>query len=357
MQSASRFLERLKKESCFLLHLSEGVDETARKHFQALQISGDHWAITPRLTGIHATGLKAADWDIYGARGAAAVWSPLSNLLLYGDTAQIAAAKAANVRLGLGSDWSPSGSKNLLGELKVAKLWSDHNRIFTALELVAMVTRTAAGILGWDAVLGSLETGKRADIIVVDGVDGDPYDHLLAAKEADMALVVINGVPRFGTPALFSALNVSGETVKIGSASRRLFLTQDTQDPQVGKISLSHAAEALQAALKKLPALAKKLEKPKALVRGLSRDAAPVWRLALDEIMDTGVSVRPRLPLQHRHTGARALAGAGALPLSKIVRPLILDPLSVAADAEFLPSIRAQRNLPPWLAEELVKLY
>jgi len=357
MQSASKFLERLKKESCFLLHLSEGVDETARKHFQALQIGGDHWAITPQLTGIHAAGLKAADWDIYGARGAAAVWSPLSNLLLYGDTAQIAAAKAANVRLGLGSDWSPSGSKNLLGELKVAKLWSDHHRIFTALELVAMVTRTAASILGWNAVLGSLEPGKRADISVVDGVDGDPYDHLLTAKEADMALVVINGVPRFGTPALFSALNVSGETVKIGSASRRLFLTQDTQDPQVGKISLSHAAEALQAALKKLPALAKQLEKPKALMRGPLRAAAPVWRLALDEIVDTGVSVRPRLPLAHRHTGARALAGAGTLPLSKIVRPLILDPLSVAGDAEFLPSIRAQRNLPPWLAEELVNLY
>jgi hypothetical protein len=340
-----------------LLHLSEGVDETARKHFLALQISGDQWAITPQLAGIHATGLKAADWGIYGARGAAAVWSPLSNLLLYGDTAQVAAAKAANVRLGLGSDWSPSGSKNLLGELKVAKLWSDHNRIFTSLELVAMVTRTAANILGWDAVLGSLEAGKRADIIVVDGVDGDPYDHLLTAKEADMGLVVINGVPRFGTPALFSALKVSGETVKIGSASRRLFLTQDTQDPEVGKISLSHAAEALRAALKKLPALAKKLEKPKALMRAPSMDAAPVWRLALDEIVDTGVSVRPRLPLGHRHTGARALAGAGTLPLSQIVQPLVLDPLSVAGDAEFLPSIRAQRNLPPWLAEELVSLY
>jgi len=43
--------------------------------------------------------------------------------------------------------------------------------------------------------------------------------------------------------------------------------------------------------------------------------------------------------------------------LSQIVQPLVLDPVSVAGDAEFLPSIRAQRNLPPWLAEELVSLY
>ena len=50
------------------------------------------------------------------------VWSPMSNLLLYGGTADIAAALAAGVRIGIGSDWSPSGSKNLLGELKVAWL-------------------------------------------------------------------------------------------------------------------------------------------------------------------------------------------------------------------------------------------
>ncbi|MEP6549047.1 MAG: amidohydrolase, partial [Gammaproteobacteria bacterium] len=89
----------------------------------------------------------------------------------------------------------------------------------------------------------------------------------------------------------------------------------------------------------------------------LRASTAPVWRLALDEIMNSGESLRPRLPLGHTHTGARALAGAGSLPLSKIVEPMVLDPLSVASDAEFLPSIRAQKNLPPWLAEGLIDLY
>jgi cytosine/adenosine deaminase-related metal-dependent hydrolase len=50
------------------------------------------------------------------------VWSPLSNYLLYGDTADIEDAKSEGVLIGIGSDWSPSGSKNLLGELKIAKL-------------------------------------------------------------------------------------------------------------------------------------------------------------------------------------------------------------------------------------------
>ena len=53
----------------------------------------------------------------------AMVWSPFSNLALYGETAAIAAAKACGLRIGIGPDWSPMG-KNLLGELKVARLVS-----------------------------------------------------------------------------------------------------------------------------------------------------------------------------------------------------------------------------------------
>src|SRR5262249_4318872 len=51
--SAKTFLERLKKQSCFLLHLSEGTDDKARAHFEALKISASSWAITPQLAGIH----------------------------------------------------------------------------------------------------------------------------------------------------------------------------------------------------------------------------------------------------------------------------------------------------------------
>ena len=39
-------------------------------------------------------------------------------------TTDVLAARAAGVRICLGADWSPSGSKNLLGELKVADLWN-----------------------------------------------------------------------------------------------------------------------------------------------------------------------------------------------------------------------------------------
>jgi len=358
-QSAAKFLERLKKETCFLLHLAEGTDAVARQHFQALQISPSSWAITPQLAGIHAAALRATDFAIYGRAGGAMIWSPMSNLLLYGGTADVAAAKSNGVRIGIGSDWAPSGSKNLLGELKVAKLYSDlHGGIFSSEEICAMATRTAAAILQWQAVLGTLEAGKRADVLVVDGAAGDPFDHLIDAKETDVVLVVINGVPRYGTAALFSALGVTGaESVAVGSAARKFFLKQDTADPQVGTISLADATAALTDALGRLPQLAKALEKPKAVASLVRGAREPVWKLALDELEDTGASVRARLPLGHRHTGARALAGAGSQPLSSIVQPLTLDPLTVASDAKFLDTVAAERNLPAGIGSGLAALY
>jgi hypothetical protein len=358
--SAAKFLERLRKETCFLLHLSEGIDASARKHFQALQTGPNKWAITPALCGIHSAGLHEEDLRIYGEKGGSMVWSPMSNFLLYGDTARMAAAKANGVRIGIGSDWSPSGSKNLLGELKVAKLFADSNGgLFSSREIVAMATRNAADILQWNKVLGSLEPNKRADVLVIDRKAGDPHDSLINAKETEVSLVIINGVPRFGTNTLFASLGVSsGETVKIGSVSRRAFFKQETQDPQVGKISLSDATEQLKDALKKLPKLARELEKPRP-VSAVGRFArGPVWQLALDEIdEEAGAGVRPRLPLGNRTVGARALAGSGSKPLSQIVQPLVLDALTVASDDDFLDRVEAQQNPPDWLKNDLKQLY
>ena len=84
-KDAQTFLARLKKEkTCYLLHLSEGTDATARRAFQSLQIGGASWAITPSLCGIHAAALQAPDFQVLAANGGSMVWSPFSNMLLYG---------------------------------------------------------------------------------------------------------------------------------------------------------------------------------------------------------------------------------------------------------------------------------
>ena len=139
------------------------------------------------------------------------VWSPLSNLLLYGQTADLGAALAAGVPVALGSDWAPSGSKNLLGELKVARLAAAAaGADLPTRDLVAMATRTPAAMLGWGAHLGSLEAGKRADLIVVDGNDRRPVQRLVARHRGRLDLVMINGVSARRRPVLMSSVRVTG---------------------------------------------------------------------------------------------------------------------------------------------------
>jgi len=373
-KDAKSFLSRLKKEtSCFLLHLSEGITDpaqplsAARKHFLALEVAPGEWALSNVFTGIHAAGLLPEDFGVLASHGSSMIWSPLSNLLLYGGTARVDAAKQAGVPIGLGSDWSPTGSKNLLGELKVAWLYSQQvlNGLFSARDIVAMATREAARILKWEDVLGTIEAGKRADLIVVDGTGADPYDALIRAKETDLQLVMINGIARYGVPDLMKALAPGGETVRVGGEPRQLFLAQASADPDVAQVPLRRAVRTLRKAFHDIADLAKEIEKAKPVKvarRLLDAVSPPVWTLALDETCACGIELGPRLPFggPRDFTGTdrapRVLAKAAA-PLSSILKPVQLDALTVADDADFLTRIAQQPNVPTAIRNGLSTLY
>jgi hypothetical protein len=116
-------------------------------------------------------------------------------------------AQAAGVPVCLGSDWSPSGSKNLLGELKVADMWNrDHmGKAFSDQELCEMATCNPADALGWGDRLGRLKAGLHGDFLVTTDRGGDPYANLIAARDRDVLFVAINGYPFYGTTELMTA--------------------------------------------------------------------------------------------------------------------------------------------------------
>src|SRR4029077_1518474 len=75
--------------------------------------------------GIHCNSVLPHDWTRWPkADAGAVVWSPFSNLWLYGSTTDVKAAQQQGVSVCIGSDWGPSGTKNIQGEIKVAKLVS-----------------------------------------------------------------------------------------------------------------------------------------------------------------------------------------------------------------------------------------
>ena len=226
-----------------------------------------------------------------------------------------------------------------------------------------MATRDAAAILKWHKALGTLEPGKRADVVVIAGKVGDPYEALIQAKETAIQLVMINGVARYGMPELMRALGADGQSLRVGGETRRLFLEQNTADPEVANVSLSAARSALRKAFRDLPKLARELEKPKpkkATRAALDAPEPVVWSLALDEIQATGVDQRPRLPFNgpRDFTGPdRVSLRAAAAPLSTILEPITLDPLTVADDPNFLTAIANQPNVPDPIRTGLAQLY
>jgi hypothetical protein len=140
--------------------------------------------------------------------GSKLVWSPLSNLLLYGNTTDVRAADNAGVKISLAPDWGPSGSKSSLHELKVADLWNKDimNNYFTNYELAEMVTSNPAAAAKWDPFVGKIKTGLIADLVVIDTFHDDPYRNLIEAIDADVRLTMVQGKALFGDEDIMTAL-------------------------------------------------------------------------------------------------------------------------------------------------------
>ena len=131
------------------------------------------------------------------------------------------------MRVCLGADWSPSGSKNLLGELKVADLWNRTHLggAFSDQELCEMATCNPADALGWGDRLGRLKEGLHGDVLVTTDRGGDPYRNLIDILERDVLFVAINGQPFYGTTTLMKAAGApNAEPIRVGRLRRSIVL-------------------------------------------------------------------------------------------------------------------------------------
>lgn len=198
--------------TAYVIHIAEGTDATARAEFARLGTVStvDDCLYSPRTTIVHGTALGDPELSLMAGVGMSMVWSPRSNVFLYGAgtdlgaTTDVPLALSKGINVALAPDWSMGGSANLLDELRFAdrvddEQWGD---MLTAQDLVAMVTVNAAAALGLSAVLGSIEVGKKADLMVVAGDAADPWGALLAATPREVRLVLVGGVPLYGDAAL-----------------------------------------------------------------------------------------------------------------------------------------------------------
>jgi cytosine/adenosine deaminase-related metal-dependent hydrolase len=218
----------------FLYHLAEGTDPKLIDDFNGVR---DHGCLEPRFVGIHSTALGAHQFQEWHttAKGGAIVWSPFSNLWLYGKTTNVVAARDAGLIVCLGADWSPSGSKSVLGELKVADLCNKatFGGALADRDICAMATCNPAQALGWDALLGRLATGLHGDFVVMADRGKNPYRTLIESVEADVQLVAINGYPIYGTSQLMgAAAAVNPEPIQVSAHLKRTITLRDARIPE-----------------------------------------------------------------------------------------------------------------------------
>jgi hypothetical protein len=218
-------------------HTSEGIDKTARNEFLCESSTTfdtstpgvSNNLLLPKTAMIHAVGLTAPDYAAMATANTALIWSPRSNISLYGDTARVTTAARLGVEISLGTDWMPTGSMNLLRELKCADSLNKgyYDNYFSDEALWRMVTINAAAITATDDVIGVLAEGKVADISIFTGHGGKTYRAVIDAEPQDVALVIRGGKVLYGEASTVGALATGCDVVDVCGTSQQICLMSE----------------------------------------------------------------------------------------------------------------------------------
>jgi large repetitive protein len=198
-------------DSAYVLHLGEGINAAAHNELWCASQGPGGGVLGARTAIVHGIGVKASDVALMAATHTSLVWSPRSNVSLYGDTAPLSLYARLGVNIALGTDWTISGSMNLLRELRCA----DHlnrTRFGTALSDQALwrtVTAGAADATATSASLGRLAVGTLGDLAVFRRGPGGLHRSIIDAEPQDVLLTVRGGKVLFGDQAVVSALDTT----------------------------------------------------------------------------------------------------------------------------------------------------
>ena len=161
--------------------------------------------LNDRVIAAHMVWPSAEELDLLKRLGVGIVHNPQSNMKLASGTAPVPQMLKENLPVGLGTDGAASNNDlNLWEEMdtaaKLHKLISNDPKVLTAEEAFEMATIRGARALHLDKQIGSIEKGKRADLVIVDldDLNQTPWyniysDLVYATKADDVRTVIIEG--------------------------------------------------------------------------------------------------------------------------------------------------------------------
>jgi hypothetical protein len=206
-------------------HISEGIDVESRNEFLCLSAS-DRDLIQPQTAMIHGVSLLPTDIQQVATDGTMLIWSPRTNVTLYGETARVPEYDRLGVQIAMGTDWVFTGSMNMLRELQCAdelnaNYFENH---FTDEELWLMATYNGAVAAAMDEAIGSIAVGRVADLALFDARVNVDHRAVIDANPQDVLLVMRSGRAMYGQDAIVSALpdGTMCETLEVCSTMKRV---------------------------------------------------------------------------------------------------------------------------------------
>ncbi|PYQ79809.1 MAG: N-ethylammeline chlorohydrolase [Acidobacteria bacterium] len=192
-------------------HASESRDEIAIVKQMSGGLSNLEYLASVRLTSphlcaAHCVWVDDREQQLLADRDVKVLHCPGSNLKLGSGIAPVAEMRARGITVSLGADGAACNNRlDMFEEMRLAAVLQAMRTqpgVLPARDVLAMATRAGARTLGLDAEIGSIEAGKRADVIVVDrdrphlAPGPDPYSTLVyAARGSDVRTTIVDGEP------------------------------------------------------------------------------------------------------------------------------------------------------------------
>lgn len=221
----------------FHMDIAEGVDGFAVNELACLSDDGTLGGVNlfPDASLHHAIPLVTEDVNKIVTNNSSVVWTPRSDISLYGATTPVTHLKTKGVNVALGTNWTPTGSLDLLSELACAREFnSDYlNTSLNNKDLYDMVTINGAKSANMQTEIGQLEVGTLADVSLFRGANNN-YGKIVNAEASDVVLVLKAGLPMYGDTDLMDAMGAGSsdcDAVTVCGISRRICVLRETGAP------------------------------------------------------------------------------------------------------------------------------
>ena len=183
-------------------HASENRDEvaliktrTGRKNIDYLADTG---LTTHRLCLAHCVWVDDGEQALMAERDVKVLHCPGSNLKLGSGLAPVVEMRQRGISVSLGADGAACNNHlDMFEEMRLAAVLQSvrlQPGALNARDVVQMATREGARALGLDADIGSIEVGKKADLILIDAAGPDPYSTIVyASRGTDVRTTIVDG--------------------------------------------------------------------------------------------------------------------------------------------------------------------